>query len=242
VRIDGTAFAALRDALGAVRVTVELPEGATGADLKANLARTHPRWSDLIAACRLVQDVDFIAETAPLRDGSTVALIPPVSGGAPSPEETGAVPEMLLTSDPLDGEAIKRAVARPAAGAVVVFEGTVRSPSEGREVRWLEYEAYDDMARVQMRRLLDETHTRWPDVVVALHHRLGRVEVGEPSVVVAASAPHRAQAFEACRHLIEGLKADVPIWKKEVFADGSVWVGAPGACRTHDHGNAEPEP
>jgi len=239
LRIQVVAFAALKEALGADRVVVELSAGATGADLRANLVQANPRWSDLIAACRLAQGVDFIDDTVPLRDGTEVVLIPPVSGGNETPpgDPVEAPPEVLLTRDPLDGEALKRAVYRHAAGAVVIFEGTVRSPSEGREVHYLEYDAYEDMARSQMARILEDTRERGPVSAAALHHRLGRVEVGEPSVVAVVSAPHRGQAFDACRHIIERLKTDVPIWKKEVFADGSVWVGAPGQCR-HDDGDA----
>ncbi len=235
VHIEVTAFAALKDALGAGRLGVDLPDGATGADLRDRLARTHPRWSDLIAACRLARGVEFIEDTAPLAEGMEIVLIPPVSGGAPGPDETAAFPSVLLTEEPLDRDGIRRAAARDAAGAVVVFEGTVRSPSEGRDVLYLEYEAYAEMALAQMERIVDEVRVSWPDAVAVLHHRLGRVEVGEASVIAASSAPHRPEAFAACRHLIERLKADVPIWKKEVYADGSMWVGAPGECRPHDH-------
>lgn len=240
MHITVTAFAALKDALGAGRLVLELPEGATAGDLRDRIARDHPRWADLVAACRLARGTAFVDEDLPLAEGMEIALIPPVSGGAPEPGERSAFPEVLLTDDPLDREAIRRALARGAVGAVVVFEGTVRSPSEGREVRHLEYEAYGEMARAQMARILDEARKRWPDAACILHHRLGRVEVGEASVVAAAAAPHRAEAFAACRHLIERLKAEVPIWKKEVFADGSVWAGAPGECRGHGEDEGKP--
>lgn len=220
------AFAALRDALGE-GFPLDLPDRATPADIRERLTRDHPRWKNLIEASRLARGVDFLEEDAPLADGDEVVLIPPVSGG------TG-IPEVHLGPEPLDGEALKRAAADPAAGAVTVFEGTVRSPSEGRDVLYLEYEAYAEMATAQMKRILAEARKEWPVTALYLHHRTGRVEVGEPSVVAVASAPHRPEAFAACRFLIERLKADVPIWKKEFFADGSVWVGAPGEC-AHDH-------
>jgi molybdopterin synthase catalytic subunit len=223
MRVEVLPFAALREALGAARVTVELSEGSTGVELREVLASRHPRYRGLILACRLAQGTDFLEEGAALRDGDEVVLIPPVSGGS-------APPTVRLTPDPLDGDELKAAAYDRGAGAVALFEGTARTPSRGREVRYLEYEAYQPMALAQMERIVEEARGRWPVTEVFLHHRLGRVEVGEVSVVAVASAPHRAEAFEACRHLIERLKADVPIWKKEVFADGSAWVGAPGEC------------
>jgi molybdopterin synthase catalytic subunit len=227
MRVEVQLFAALRDALGGARVQLELPDGATGLDLRARLVALHPEHAALVRACRLAQGVEFLDERAPLTAAGEIVLIPPVSGGM-DPRAAA------LFHGPLDGEALKNAAYRRGAGAVAVFEGTVRSPSEGKDVLWLEYEAYEPMALAQMEHILDETRARWPVEAVFLHHRLGRIEVGEVSVIAVASAVHRAQAFEACRHLIERLKADVPIWKKEVFADGSVWVGAPGECGHED--------
>lgn len=234
MRVHVVAFAALREALGASRFTLDLAPGATAADVRASLAREHPRWRDLIAACRVAQETDFVDDGTPLRDDDTLVLIPPVSGGRP-------LPEVLLTADPLDASALRESVARDAAGAVVLFAGTVRAQSEGRAVQHLEYEAYEAMAAAMMERIVAEARERWPVQAVHLHHRLGRLEIGEVSVVAVVSTPHRPDAFEACRHLIERLKADVPIWKKEVFADGTVWVGAPGEC-AHDGETAKRDP
>jgi len=234
VRIEIVVFAALREALGTGRVELQLEPGATAAAARARLAEIHPRWRDLIAACRVARGTEFVGDRTPLDEGAEIVLIPPVSGGAPG----DAPPAVALTREPLDGGALKRAAYRKAAGAVTVFEGTVRSPSMGRDVDHLEYEAYEAMALAQMERIVEETRERWPVAAVFLHHRLGSIGVGEPSVIAVASAPHRDQAFAACRHLIERLKADVPIWKKECFTDGSVWVGAPGEC-AHD-GDAPP--
>jgi molybdopterin synthase catalytic subunit/molybdopterin converting factor small subunit len=235
MRVEVVAFAALREALGTGRVSLDLEPGATAASVRGRLAELHPRWRDLIAACRLARGNEFVSDEAPLAEGMEIVLIPPVSGGAPAdePAAAGDLPEVALTRGPLDGDALKRAAYRDAAGAVALFEGTVRTPSMGREVNHLEYEAYEPMALAQMERIVGEARERWPVTAVYLHHRLGRIEVGEPSVVAVASAPHRDQAMEACRHLIERLKADVPIWKKEIFTDGSEWVGAPGEC-AHD--------
>ena len=132
----------------------------------------------------------------------------------------------LITTEPIDAEALYRAVLRDRDGAVVTFHGVVRDHSDGdKAVRYLEYEAYPDMAEARMRAIGDELRARWGVEEVAMVHRIGRVEIGEASVVIAVAAPHRGAAFDACEYAIDTLKATVPIWKKEVFADGEVWVG-----------------
>jgi MoaE-MoaD fusion protein len=223
MHVEVVLFAAAREALGGSHLGVDLPSGATGRDLRERLAALYPTLADLIRVSRFASGLTFLDEDRALSEGAEIVLIPPVSGGA-------GPPAVRLTPEPLDAGALRDAAARPGAGAVVVFEGTVRSPSEGKEVLRLEYEAYESMAIAQMDHIVNEARSRWPDAVLFLHHRLGRIAVGETSVIAVASAPHRAQAFEACRHLIERLKADVPIWKKEFYEDGSVWVGAPGTC------------
>jgi molybdopterin synthase catalytic subunit len=131
-----------------------------------------------------------------------------------------------ITTDPIDVEALYRAVLRDRDGAVVTFCGVVRECSDsGRAVRYLEYEAYPEMAEAQMRAIGAEIKRRWDIDDVAMVHRIGRLEIGEASVVIAVAAPHRGEAFDACEYAIDTLKATVPIWKKEVFADGEVWVG-----------------
>ena len=131
-----------------------------------------------------------------------------------------------ITTEPIDVEALYRAVLRDRDGAVVTFHGVVREYSDsGRAVRYLEYEAYPEMAEAQMRTIGAEIKRRWDVDDVAMVHRIGRLEIGEASVVIAVAAPHRGEAFDACEYAIDTLKATVPIWKKEVFADGEVWVG-----------------
>jgi molybdopterin synthase catalytic subunit len=129
-----------------------------------------------------------------------------------------------LTRDRLDRDALIAAVSHPGAGAVVTFEGVVRNNARGTAVRYLEYEAFVEMAEERLRAIIAEAGARWPGVRVAAAHRLGRLEIGETSVIVAASAPHRAEAFDACRFVIDTLKATVPIWKKEYTPDGASWV------------------
>lgn len=129
-----------------------------------------------------------------------------------------------ITDQPIDPEALRREIADPSAGAQATFLGTTRNSFRGREVRHLEYEAYAPMAERVMRRIGMEIAERWPGVIgIAIAHRVGRVEIGETSVAVVVAAPHRAEALAACAHGIERLKASLPVWKKEVFADGSEW-------------------
>jgi len=237
MRVEVVTFAALREALGSSRLTLELSGETTARAVRERLAEDNPRFADLIRSCRLACGVEFVNDSSPLEDGIEVILIPPVSGGSEEGEagedsepDEKIVPAVRLESTPLDGEAIKRAAYQDPAGAVVLFEGTVRSPSEGRDVDHLEYEAYEAMAVAQMESIVEEARTRWPLTSAYLHHRLGRIGVGEASVVVAVTSPHRPEAFEACRWIIEQLKAEVPVWKKEFYSDGSIWVGAPGEC------------
>jgi molybdopterin synthase catalytic subunit len=149
-----------------------------------------------------------------LRDGDEVALIPPVSGGA-----------FRITEEPLSLEAVVAEVADERAGGVATFTGTVRRQSRGREVTHLEYEAYAEMAEDVMAQLAADLHERHDLCAVAIHHRVGRVEIGEASVVIAVSAPHRQDALTACREAIDTLKQTVPLWKKEVYEGGEEWIG-----------------
>ncbi|HET6616784.1 MAG TPA: molybdenum cofactor biosynthesis protein MoaE [Gemmatimonadota bacterium] len=129
-----------------------------------------------------------------------------------------------ITESPVDPEALRAAIADPACGAVATFVGVTRNSFRGKEVQYLEYEAYAPMAEREMRMIGTEIAGLWPAVAgVAIAHRVGRVEVGEASVVIAVSAPHRREALAACAHGIERLKASLPVWKKEIFADGSEW-------------------
>jgi molybdopterin synthase catalytic subunit len=149
-----------------------------------------------------------------LKDGDEVALIPPVSGGA-----------FHVTENPLSVEAVVAEVADERAGGIATFTGTVRRQSRGREVTHLEYEAYAEMAEDVMAQLAAELQGRHELCAVAIHHRVGRLEIGEASVVIAVSAPHRQAALDACREAIDTLKETVPLWKKEVYEGGEEWIG-----------------
>ena len=157
---------------------------------------------------------EYVQPGRELADGDEVALIPPVSGGA-----------FLLVAGPLDVAAVVHEVEDPEAGAVASFVGTVRRRSRERDVLHLEYEAYQEMAEPMLARLGQELTERHGLCAVAIHHRLGRVEIGQASVVIAVSAPHRSAALDACREAIETLKTTIPLWKKEVYAGGEEWLG-----------------
>lgn len=217
MRIHVRYFAYYREQLGRGDEWVDLPEGADVATLWRRCTAEHPRLTGLWDATAVAINGAYAGRDAALRDGDEVAFLPPVSGGAR---------RCRLTDEPIDVGALEREVHAPRYGAVVVFSGIVRETSPaGKTVQYLEYEAYAGMAEAEMERIAEELERRWAGCTVAVVHRVGRLEIGEASVAIAVATPHRAAAFEACRYAIDRLKETVPIWKKEVFADGSQWVG-----------------
>jgi molybdopterin converting factor subunit 1 len=218
IAVRARLFARLRELAGMETETVTLPSGSTVADVYELLRRSHPALPER-AGVRPALNQEFGEWDAEVADGDEVAFIPPVSGGA---HAVGVLFE--VGSEPLDARRVEAAVAHAGAGAVCTFTGVVRDNSRGRAVTHLEYEAFAEMATAQMRRIADEIAERWPDARVAMAHRTGRLEIGEPSVVVSASAPHRAEAIAACKWGIDRLKESVPIWKKEHATDGTYWI------------------
>ena len=133
-------------------------------------------------------------------------------------------PVILITHEPLDRAALIQSITHPGVGGIVVFEGVVRDNARGKEVRYLEYEVYAEMATAKIAEIIAEAARRWGVERVAVAHRVGRLEIGEASVIVAVATPHRGEAFDACRYIIDTLKTTVPIWKKEVATNGEEWV------------------
>ena len=211
-------FASAREAAGVGHLLLELPDGATVRDAIAAVTTQHPLVGE-IRHMIVAKDRDYVTPDSRLEDGSEVALIPPVSGGAISDSE-----RILVSADRLSVDDALAAVRGPDAGGVVVFLGTVRDSSRGKRVRHLEYEAYPEMAAAKMREIAASLEERHAPLRLALHHRTGDLAIGEIAVIVAAAAPHRDAAFAAARAAIDELKRVVPIWKKEYGDDGAVWV------------------
>ncbi len=234
MRIRVVAFASAADALGAGERAVELPAGATVAELKARLGRDFPALAALWPRLAVAVDGRLGGDGAALADGAEVALLPPVSGGA-GPAATAA-PPVALVDGPLDAAAVAAGVAAPSRGAVVTFVGTVRDHHRGRAVERLTYSAYRPMAAAGLARIVADLEAAHAGLRAAIVHRLGTVPAGEASVVIAVAAPHRAAAYEASRTALERLKREVPIWKREHYADGgTAWreeepLSAPAAA------------
>jgi molybdopterin synthase catalytic subunit/molybdopterin converting factor small subunit len=207
VRVTVRLFAGLRERAGLSRLELE------------DVARIEDVWpalglGDEPPGLLYAVNREYVEAGHELADGDEVAVIPPVSGGT-----------FRLVDGPLDVAAVLREVESPEAGALASFVGTVRRRSRDRDVVHLEYEAFEEMAEPLLSRLGDDLTERHGLCAVAIHHRLGRVEIGEASVVIAVSAPHRSAALDACRDAIETLKTTIPLWKKEVYAGGEEWIG-----------------
>lgn len=213
-------FAAAADAVGARRLEGDWA-GQSGSALIALLAAQYPRLQPLAAVLAVAINREYAQPEQLIQDGDEVALIPPVSGGS-DPEP----PLFEVTAEPLSADEIASRVTNPYSGATLVFVGTVREFTKGKQTTYLEYEAYPEMAIRQMQKIGAEIADEWPGARTAIVHRTGTLGIGEASVVIAVATPHRADGFAACRHAIERLKQIVPIWKKEVWADGEEWVGS----------------
>jgi molybdopterin synthase catalytic subunit/molybdopterin converting factor small subunit len=211
-------FASAREAAGVGHLLLELPEGATVRDAIAAITTMHPLVGE-IRQMVIARDREYVGLDSQLADGSELALIPPVSGGAVAGRE-----RILVSPSPLSVDAAIDAVRGADAGGIVVFLGTVRDASRGKRVRHLEYEAYAEMAEAKMREIAAALELAHAPVRIALHHRVGDLAIGETAVIVAAAAPHRDAAFAAARAAIDDLKRIVPIWKKEYTDDGAVWI------------------
>jgi molybdopterin synthase catalytic subunit len=213
MKIRLLAFATAADALGTGETDLEMPDGSRISDLRARLDRDHPGMVPLWPRLAVALDGRIVPPDTPLEDGAEVALLPPVSGGADEPLAE-------LTDGPIDTSRAVAAVSGPSRGAVVIFLGAVRDHHAGRPVEKLTYSAYRAMALEGLRRIVADLEAGHENLRAAIVHRLGEVPVGEPSVVIAIASPHRAAAYDASRAALERLKAEIPIWKREHYADG----------------------
>ena len=210
-------FAIARDRTGTGECTLTVPDGATIDDAKALIIKQYPALEPILPYVRFALDEAFVVDlTQVLQAGATLAIIPPVAGGAPR--------EAIL-DEPLDARAVEALVTAPDRGGLVTFSGIVRDHTGGHDVTRLEYESYRPMAVKVMASIRAEVEAAYPTVHIACWHRVGVLPVGEIAVVVAAASAHRAPAFAACQMYIDRLKDDVPIFKREVRGDGRVWVG-----------------
>jgi molybdopterin converting factor subunit 1 len=214
-------FASVRETIGRPVEQRTAPEGATAGSMLDTLVSEYPRLVGMRRSLLLMVNQEYVDAEHRLRDGDEFVLVPPVSGGALS--DDGRL--FRVTADPLDPREVERIVASQAAGAIVTFTGTVRDSGRGQNVTALDYEAYAPAAEKMLRRVADEIEERWGLRRVAIVHRTGLLPVGEASVVIAISSTHRDEAFAACQYAIQRLKEIVPIWKKEHYADGAVWIG-----------------
>ena len=226
-------FATLKDRAKANRAEIALPDGATVAHLKAEVANRFPNVAPALPTCIAARNKEFATDSELLADGDEVALFPPVSGGNTAPTRSGAgnqFPTLFkITNDVLDLDALVAGITLPSTGAACVFTGMVRgvtSRGDAHETTYLEYEAYAPMAEAKMKQVADEIRAQWPTVEgIAIVQRIGRLDPGTPTVLIACSAAHRdTGVFEAARYGIDRLKEIVPVWKKEVGPNGEEWV------------------
>jgi len=208
-------FGSVREAIGVRELAMELADGATIGELRGQLSGEHAIFDQLGDRLAVSLNLEVADLTTVLSPGDEVAFLPPVSGG---------VGLCTISDQPLREPEVAARVTGRDAGGVVTFVGAVRDRARGRDIEYLEYEAYPEMAEREMQRISDECGERWPGTRVAIAHRTGHLEIGDIAVIIVAAAPHRGEAFDACRHAIDTLKQTVPIWKKEVATDGQYWV------------------
>jgi molybdopterin converting factor subunit 1 len=228
VNIKVLFFGQLKDITGMREDRLEVGEGAHLETVFEHYASKFPRLRELSKSIVLAQNQQFATAAAPVSEGDEIAFLPPVSGGSsPYPKEIVAMPEghyFALTRDVIDTESLRKRLLQGQDGALVNFEGVVRNNTKGRATRYLDYECYEEMALKMMALIGGEIAAQHAISRIAIVHRLGRMEIGETSVAVLAFAPHRRPSFEAALEGINRLKKLVPIWKKEYFEDGEVWV------------------
>jgi molybdopterin converting factor subunit 1 len=231
MKISVLFFGALKDLIGQSAESVDLPDGAQVRELLLYYTRKASRFEAMMPSLAIAVNQEYAGVERTLRDGDEVGLLPPVSGGSSaekSPERSAEAVsrsgEVCIVRERIDVSAMAERLKRPEDGAAVIFDGVVRDNTRGRRTLYLEYEAYEPMAWQQMESLAAQARERFAVRAASIVHRLGRLEIGETSVLIVVAAAHRGAAFEACRWIIDTLKKTVPIWKKEYFEDGAVWA------------------
>ena len=218
-------FGMLKELAGTSADAIELPSGASVRDVLRHYESRIPKLSAAKASIALAVNQQYASPDTTLHAGDEIALLPPVSGGAAEPSGPQAVVHRTsIIREPIDSARIADGLKRGEDGATVVFEGIVRNQTRGRRTLYLDYEAYENMAAQLLEALAEQALQQFTVRDVAIVHRLGRLEIGETSVLIVVASAHRGPAFDACRWLIDTLKKTVPIWKKEYFEDGAVWA------------------
>ncbi len=232
-------FGVLKEVIGRSSETIDLPEGARVREVLFYYARGAPRFEAMVPSLAISVNQEYSGTERVLCDGDEVGLLPPVSGGSAEGDGENRSEvrsevrdeardevrgEVKIVRERIDTEAVVGRLKQSADGAAVIFDGVVRDNTRGRRTLYLDYEAYEAMALKQMESLAVEARASFAVRGVSIVHRLGRLEIGETSVLIVVAAAHRGAAFEACRWIIDTLKKTVPIWKKEYFQDGAVWA------------------
>lgn len=219
VRITALLFGQAREWVGSSSLELELEAPATVESAFTILKSKHPRLAEMERSLLFAVNEEYASSASPLSDGDRLAVLPPVSGG-----EAASRDIFEITREPIDIADLRARLLEGDSGAVVIFDGVARNNTKGRRTLYLEYEGYRPMALRTMEQIGREVHERWPINRVGIIHRLGRIDTTQSSVVIVVTSAHRKIAFEACHYAIDRLKKIVPIWKKEYFEDGAVWV------------------
>lgn len=218
MRIRVLLFGILKDLTGHSSEEISVPDQATAADVLDHYEEQLASKRDLLASVAISVNQEYSPADRRLSPGDEVALLPPVSGGADEESYVRLTHERIVPHD------VVPRLEKPEDGAIVIFDGIVRNNSRGRRTLYLDYESYEEMALKNLKELASQARQKFAVRSVAIVHRLGRIEIGESSVLIAVFSPHRAAGFDACRWAIDTLKRTVPIWKKEFFEDGAVWA------------------
>jgi MoaE-MoaD fusion protein len=225
MRVRVLFFGMLKDLIGKSDESLELADSATVSDVLGEYERRIPGLKDLLPSVAIAVNQQYASAGTKLSSSDEIALLPPVSGGGETAQSEKRPPRhCVLQREAIDTQQVLSRLKRGDDGAAVIFEGVVRNQTRGRKTLCLDYEAYEEMALRQMESLAEQALTKFQVRDLGIVHRLGRLEIGETSVLIVVASAHRAAAFEACRWLIDTLKRTVPIWKKEYFEDGAVWA------------------